>query len=202
MPKSLVAPSNIVINTYTHNLPGEHWLAVSYKKSGLIYAFDSFGLYYPTLLQNYLQRLKRRSGPVKYNRTQFQEVHEKTCGHYCIAYFTYINTWVCSVKLRKMSAVLFIDFEAFQHGDEDFKIKELCILDVTAPLKPLTFLFKPTKPWDALKSIQKRTYAYQEHNLHHLSWSEGNKSYCTSCLERHIKRAVPMYQSACCYVLG
>jgi len=92
MPKSLVAPSNIVINTHTHNLPGEHWLAVSYQKSGLIYAFDFFGLYYPTLLQNYLQRLKRRSGPVKYNRTQFQEVHEKTCGHYCIAYLTYINT--------------------------------------------------------------------------------------------------------------
>ena len=72
LPKSLGVPSNIIINTHTHNLPGEHWLAVSYQKSGLVYAFDSFGLYYPTLLQNYLQKTRRS---VKYNRIQFQEVH-------------------------------------------------------------------------------------------------------------------------------
>ena len=90
MPKSLVAPSNLIINTHTHNLPGEHWLAVSYQKGGRVFAFDSFGMYYPSILQNYLRRLKR-SCPVSYNRFQFQEVHEKTCGHYCIAYLIYIN---------------------------------------------------------------------------------------------------------------
>ena len=104
--------------------------------------------------------------------------------------------------MSKMATAIFIDFEAFQHGNEDFMIKELCILDENAPLKPLTFVFKPTKPWDILKSSQKRTYAYQEHQLHHLAWSEGSKSYCTSCLERNIKRAIPLYRDANCYVLG
>jgi hypothetical protein len=101
-----------------------------------------------------------------------------------------------------MSPVLFIDFEAFQHGDEEFQIKELCILDADLPLKPLTFLFKPNRPWEKLNSAQKQTYAYQEHHLHHLSWGEGNKSYCANCVERHIKRAIPLYLSAQCYVLG
>ena len=101
-----------------------------------------------------------------------------------------------------MATAIFIDFEAFQHGNEDFMIKELCILDENAPLKPLTFVFKPTKTWDILKSSQKRTYAYQEHQLHHLAWSEGSNSYCTSCLERNIKRAIPLYRDANCYVLG
>jgi len=97
---------------------------------------------------------------------------------------------------------IFIDFEGFQHGKEDFMIKELCILDENASLKPLTFLFKPMKPWDELKSSQRRTYAYQEHRLHHLTWSEGSKSYCTSCLERNIKKAIPLYEQAICYVMG
>ena len=54
--------------------------------------------------------------------------------------------------MSKMATAIFIDFEAFQHGNEDFMIKELCILDENVPLKPLTFVFKPTKPWDILKS--------------------------------------------------
>jgi hypothetical protein len=97
---------------------------------------------------------------------------------------------------------MFIDFEAFQHGNEDFMIKELCILDESAPLKPLTFVFKPTKPWDKLNGSQKRTYAYQEHKLHQLAWNEGSKSYCNSCVERNIKRAMPLYENANCYVVG
>lgn len=101
-----------------------------------------------------------------------------------------------------MTTTVFIDFEAFQHGSEDFMIKELCILDVNTPLKPLTFLYKPSKPWDLLKSAHKRTYAYQEHHLHRLSWNEGSKSYCTNCLMRHIKKAIPLYEDANFYVLG
>lgn len=91
MPKYLAAPANFIINTQTHNLPGEHWLAVSYQKGGHVFAFDSFGYYYPLLLQNYLQKLKR-TGSVSYNKIPFQDASEDTCGHYCIAYLISINT--------------------------------------------------------------------------------------------------------------
>lgn len=101
-----------------------------------------------------------------------------------------------------MSTTLFIDFESFQHGDEDFQLKELCILDSSAPLKPISYVFKPSKKWEALNKQQQRTYAYLEHHLHHLSWCEGVKRYCSSCVERHIKAAVPSYETARFYVLG
>jgi len=103
-----------------------------------------------------------------------------------------------------MSTVLFIDFEAFQHGDEDYQIKELCILDADSPLKPLTFMFQPSTPWDKLSSDRRRTYAYQEHHLHHLAWNEGDIRYCTKCIFHHIQSAFPLVAgvNTVCYVLG
>lgn len=91
LPKYLVAPANFIVNTHTHNLPGEHWLAVSYQKGGHVHAFDSFGVYYPHMLRDYLQRLKR-SCTVHYNNYQYQEINEKTCGLYCIAWLISINS--------------------------------------------------------------------------------------------------------------
>ena len=102
-----------------------------------------------------------------------------------------------------MSPTLFIDFEAFQCGEEDFQIKELCILDAAAPLKPLYFMFKPSLPWDALNRDQKRTYAYQEHHVHHLSWNEGFRRYCRNCVAKQIERVFPLVTvNSICYVLG
>ena len=45
LPPKLVALANRIVNTHTHNLPGEHWLAVSYLTGGLVYTFDPFGIY-------------------------------------------------------------------------------------------------------------------------------------------------------------
>jgi hypothetical protein len=84
LPEALRAPANLIVNTHTHNLPGEHWLAVSYKNNGIVTAFDPFGFYYPKMLKLYLNSLKR-TAPVRYSRVHYQEIHEKTCGHYCIA---------------------------------------------------------------------------------------------------------------------
>lgn len=93
LPKYLRAPANFIVNTHTHNLPGEHWLAVSYQKSGIVFAFDPFGIYYPHLLKVYLHRLRRHRA-IYYNVEQFQEIHEKTCGIYCIAWLITINSLV------------------------------------------------------------------------------------------------------------
>jgi hypothetical protein len=99
---------------------------------------------------------------------------------------------------------LFIDFEAFQHGSENFLMKELCLLDSNSPLRPLYFLFKPSKVWNELSKEQQRTYAYQEHRIHHLSWSEGYTQYCSHCVEYEIKKAFPLITGikSICYVLG
>lgn len=90
LPQALRPPANFVLNTHTHNLPGEHWLAVSYQKGGIVLAFDPFGHYYPGMLKVYLSNL-RRSTSVKYSKVQYQEIHEKTCGLYCIAWLISVN---------------------------------------------------------------------------------------------------------------
>jgi hypothetical protein len=97
---------------------------------------------------------------------------------------------------------IFIDFEAFKHGDEDFIIKELCILDTEQPLSPLYFLFKPTVTWDCLSRDQQRTYAYLEHNIHRLAWSEGHARYCRHCVFHYIEEAFPNVHNTTCYILG
>jgi hypothetical protein len=89
--RTMKAPSNFIINTHTANLGGEHWLAVSYLKGGFVFAFDSFGVYYPRILRAYLESL-RRSRKVHYNTIQYQEIHEQTCGLYCVAWLICINT--------------------------------------------------------------------------------------------------------------
>lgn len=86
---------NFILNTHTHNLPGEHWLAVSFQKSKMtLYAFDPFGHKYPQILKSYLTKVKqlaRLPANVVYNKIQYQELHEKSCGLYCIAWLIYIN---------------------------------------------------------------------------------------------------------------
>ena len=77
---------------------------------------------------------------------------------------------------------VFIDFEAFQHGTEHYKIKELCIMDTARPSKPLHLVFTPHIQWHRLKEQQRRTYAYQSNHLHQLLWQEGCVRYCPNCI--------------------
>ena len=52
LPSKIYYGDKLIVNTDTSNLPGEHWLAASYRKPGIIDAFDPLGLYYPTKLIN------------------------------------------------------------------------------------------------------------------------------------------------------
>ena len=103
-----------------------------------------------------------------------------------------------------MGSVLLIDFEAHQHGDEPFHVKELCVISASQPLKPLYYLFKSKQSWSSLSIQQKRTYCYQEHHLHHLAWNEGNERYCANCLFEDIIERFPLatLPEAKCYVIG
>lgn len=90
LPQALRAPANLIVNTDTHNLPGEHWLAISYQKSGKVYVFDSFGFFYPRILKIYANKLGRTT-KVMYNRIHYQSMQEQTCALYCIAWLITIN---------------------------------------------------------------------------------------------------------------
>ena len=84
--------------------------------------------------------------------------------------------------------VYLVDFQGFQHGFEDFIIKELCIIDVSKPARPLHTLYLPPRCWNQLSRQQKRTYYYQTRRLHQIGWDEGYVRFCKECLQRDMER--------------
>ena len=88
--------------------------------------------------------------------------------------------------MQHRGGVFFLDFEAFQHGDEDYQIKELCVMDAANPLRIMSYIFAPPSRWDLLTSEQKATYRFQKERLHRLSWHEGFMRYCNQCVQRDI----------------
>jgi len=56
---------------------GTHWVAW-YKNKNKKYYFDSFGLYPPLEIMNYLK------GPIFYNTERVQEFGTVICGHLCL----------------------------------------------------------------------------------------------------------------------
>ena len=58
--KPYAKPLCFIVNTDTMNLPGQHWIAVSYSKCGIAYAFDPLGMFYPHILTSYLTKRARR----------------------------------------------------------------------------------------------------------------------------------------------
>jgi len=42
--------TRFIVNTDSHNLSGQHWIAVSYEKGGIMRAFDPLGVHYPSRL--------------------------------------------------------------------------------------------------------------------------------------------------------
>ena len=76
-------PKSFIVNTDTHQLPGRHWIAVSYERGGIVYAFDPLGVYYPHTLVHALHR-GAPSRRVIYNYTMYQRPWERNCGQRCI----------------------------------------------------------------------------------------------------------------------
>lgn len=78
LPKRLTRGTKLIVNTEPKNLPGQHWIALHYSRHGSIHAFDPLGVYYPILLQVYMERQGPRS--ISYNRTMYQNPNENNCG--------------------------------------------------------------------------------------------------------------------------
>jgi hypothetical protein len=96
----------------------------------------------------------------------------------------------------------FIDFEAFQHGNERYMIKELCILSTNYANRPMYMLFRPSNQWHKLSMTHKQTYAYQTNHLHHIQWNEGFMRYCRKCIFSIINTSFPNCRSETFYVMG
>ena len=101
-----------------------------------------------------------------------------------------------------MAHSFFVDFEAFQHGQESFKLKELCIINLDSPLAPTHYVFRPSKSWEQLDPRQQKTYHYITQRLHHLTYNEGSVYYCKQCIWTSIKRLFPTWRSGTFYVMG
>ena len=84
--------------------------------------------------------------------------------------------------------VYLVDFQGFQHGTEDVTVKELCIIDVSKPVRPFHTVYLPPCCWYQLSREQKRTYYYQSRQVHQLAWDEGYIRFCKECLLRDMER--------------
>jgi len=73
-----------VINTDPAHRPGQHWIAVNISKSE-INVFEPYGFYYPKYLTN---RLRATGLPIKFNKTQCQNLLTTNCGPLCLLYLT------------------------------------------------------------------------------------------------------------------
>jgi hypothetical protein len=83
LPAKISYGDKFIVNTDTSNLPGEHWLAVSYRKPGIVYAFDPLGVYYPTKLINFLCH---HAVCVRVNHIMYQHPLSNTCGQHCLLF--------------------------------------------------------------------------------------------------------------------
>ena len=81
-------PAALVINLDPSHMPGLHWVALSFNKSGTCNYFDSYGLKPSDSIKQF--KLKNAKKYV-YNNKQVQRFFSSTCGHMCI----YFLIWQC-----------------------------------------------------------------------------------------------------------
>ena len=78
---------SVVVNTEASTEPGDHWLAIVFKK-GIFYFMDSFGrtLTSPLFTQEFKKKIKDYFSNYKYkcNHTIIQSILSNTCGYYSI----------------------------------------------------------------------------------------------------------------------
>ena len=76
-------PACMIVNTQSHNLPGEHWITVFITKDKRGEVFDSLGL----PLSNFMIRwLNRFTKSWRYNPKIYQPLLSDKCGAYAIYY--------------------------------------------------------------------------------------------------------------------
>lgn len=77
-------PFILIINTHTHNLPGEHWKTIFIDKDHSGELFDSLALPVSNIVIRWMNRFTRKW---KVNKKSFQHPLSATCGAFAL-YFT------------------------------------------------------------------------------------------------------------------
>ena len=81
-------PIALIVNEDKSNQYGSHWVSIFIKNLKYIYYFDSLGKEHSVpLIDKYLNRFQYC---VK-NKNSFQNILNKTCGHYCIFFVILIS---------------------------------------------------------------------------------------------------------------
>ena len=102
---------------------------------------------------------------------------------------------------EESAPVFFIDFEAFRQ-DGEFRIKELCVIEINQPGDPLYYAFRLDQDeWQALTIEEQKTNMYASRHLHRLHWLEGVSRYCKTCVMYHLARKFPRWNEGMFYVL-
>ena len=95
-------PYRFIVNTQTKNLPGEHWLAISYEKNGVILAFDPMGFYYPLFLVTYLKKGSGGRHRIYFNSHPYQVPGTTICGELCLLFLRTLKNRSLTEKINMM----------------------------------------------------------------------------------------------------
>ena len=81
-PLFLYEPLKLIVNLQTDSYPGNHWIAILRKRSGVATYFDSLGKYPPTEIANWLHK---NSTAWNYTKTKLQKLNDlSSCGYLCV----------------------------------------------------------------------------------------------------------------------
>lgn len=121
----------------------------------------------------------------------------------CVIFFLgkYKKQW-CAIKFyffKILMPTYYIDFEAFQHGDGPFILKELCIMENQDNY--LYYLFRPEENCADMSPELQQTFTYLTNHVHGLYWEEGITRYCNTCVAHRVTHAFPHWHEATFMVL-
>jgi len=88
LPRKVVGPAVLIVNTDPSNKPGGHWVAIYVRRDGIAEYFDSYGL--PPQGKTISRFLKKFEG-CYFSKQQIQGLFSSVCGHYCI--FFAVRRW-------------------------------------------------------------------------------------------------------------
>jgi hypothetical protein len=87
LPKKIIYPSFIVINTDKSNGPGMHWICIVYTRDKNAYMYCPLGLHPAAYgLDKYLQMTSIRWN---YNKCQYQSFNSNICGYFVFLYLIF-----------------------------------------------------------------------------------------------------------------
>jgi len=107
--------TSLIINTDTHNLPGQHWVAIHARKDEAYY-FDSFGQPPPTTIATWLSKYYSKWTS---NTRQVQSINSNFCGYFCIHFLYFAKqSYFKNIELNRLVDFIypvtlsFIDYQS------------------------------------------------------------------------------------------